>query len=303
MPADRSRPARRPAGLVDERTRLVFGETICNPKLNVVDIDAWAEASHALGLPFIIDSTVATVSVPPYRARRRRRGAFDHQVHGRPRHLDGWRHRGRRELRLGGPRRPLPMMATPDASYHDVVWTDAAGPAAYITRARTVLMRNTGATLSPMNAWIILQGIESLHVRMDRHCQNAAQVADYLRAHPLVAWVNYPGFDDNPYHEIADRVLTSKGYGGLVSFGLQAGREAGSAFVLAVRSPGQHRGRQVTGDPQCLHDALAAQRDEELAAAGVAPRWCGCRSASRMSMTSSPTSSRLWTRPLSDAHQ
>ena len=270
---DPDRPEDLP-GLVDERTRLVFGETICNPKLNVVDIDAWAEASHALGLPFIIDSTVAT----PYLCRPIEHGA-DVVVHSTTKYMGG------HGTSMGGAivdagnfdwaahADRFPMMATPDASYHDVVWTDAAGPAAYITRVRTVLMRNTGATLSPMNAWIILQGIESLHVRMDRHCQNAAQVADYLRAHPLVAWVNYPGFDDNPYHEIADRVLTGKGYGGLVSFGLRAGREAGSAFVEALQLF-SHLANIGDAKSLVIHNASTTHsqlNDEELAAAGVAP--------------------------------
>ena len=262
------------ASLVDDRTRLVFGETICNPKLNVIDIDAWAEASHALGLPFMIDNTVPT----PYLCRPIDHGA-DVVVHSTTKYMGG------HGTSMGGVivdagtfdwaahADRFPMMAQPDASYHDVVWTEAAGPAAYITRARTVLMRNTGATLSPMNAWIILQGIESLHVRMDRHSENAMKVAQYLRNHPLVAWVNYPGFDDNPYHEVADRVLTGKGYSGLVSFGLQAGRDAGSTFVEALRLF-SHLANIGDAKSLVIHNASTTHsqlNDDELVAAGVAP--------------------------------
>lgn len=262
------------ASLVDDHTRLVFGETICNPKLNVIDIDAWAEASHALGLPFMIDNTVPT----PYLCRPIDHGA-DVVVHSTTKYMGGHGtsmggvivDAGRFDWAAHADR--FPMMAQPDASYHDVVWTEAAGPAAYITRARTVLMRNTGATLSPMNAWIILQGIESLHVRMDRHSENAMKVAQYLRDHPLVAWVNYPGFDDNPYHEIADRVLTGKGYSGLVSFGLQAGRDAGSTFVEALRLF-SHLANIGDAKSLVIHNASTTHsqlNDDELVAAGVAP--------------------------------
>lgn len=261
-------------GLVDDHTRLVFGETICNPKLNVIDIDAWAKASHDLGLPFMIDNTVAT----PYLCRPIEHGA-DVVVHSTTKYMGG------HGTSMGGAivdagtfdwaahADRFPVMATPDASYHDVVWTDAAGPAAYITRARTVLMRNTGATLSPMNAWIILQGIESLHVRMDRHCENAQKVAEYLLGHPAVAWVNYPGLEDNEYHEVADRVLTGKGYSGLVSFGLTAGRQAGATFVEALQLF-SHLANIGDAKSLVIHSASTTHsqlNDQELIAAGVAP--------------------------------
>ncbi len=270
---DPDRPEDLPA-LVDEHTKLVFGETICNPKLNVIDIDAWAKASHDLGLPFMIDNTVAT----PYLCRPIEHGA-DVVVHSTTKYMGG------HGSSMGGAivdagtfdwaanAARFPMLAQPDASYHDVVWTDAAGPAAYITRARTVLMRNTGATLSPMNAWIILQGIESLHVRMARHSENALKVAEHLRDHPLVAWVNYPGLEDNPYHEIADQVLTGKGYSGLVSFGLRAGRQAGSTFVEALQLF-SHLANIGDAKSLVIHNASTTHsqlNDEELAAAGVAP--------------------------------
>lgn len=260
--------------LVDDRTRLVFGETIANPNLNVIDIAAWADAAHAHGLPLILDNTVAT----PYLCRPIEHGA-DVVVHSATKYMGGHGTTmggaivdgGRFDWAAHAER--FGMLAGPDASYHDVVWTEAAGAAAYIMRARTVLLRNTGAAISPMNAWIILQGIESLHVRMERHCENAQRVADYLRSHPQVAWVNYPGFDDSPYKQTADKVLTGRGYGGLVSFGLKAGREAGSVFVDALELF-SHLANIGDAKSLVIHNASTTHSqlsDDELVAAGVAP--------------------------------
>ena len=262
------------AELVDDRTRLVFAESICNPALNIVDIAAWADAAHSHGLPLIVDNTVAT----PYLCRPIELGA-DVVVHAATKYLGG------HGTSMGGTitdagnfdwaaqSERFAMLAGPDASYHDVVWTDAAGPAAYITRARTVLMRNTGATISPFNAWVILQGIESLHVRMDRHCENAMKVAEYLQGHEQVAWVNYPGFADNAYHEVANRTLTGKGYGGLVSFGLKAGREAGATFIDSLQLF-SHLANIGDAKSLAIHNATTTHSQlnpEELEAAGVAP--------------------------------
>lgn len=262
------------AELVDDRTRLVFAETICNPKLNVVDIAAWAEVSHAHGLPLIVDNTVST----PYLCRPIELGA-DIVVHSTTKYMGGHGtsmggaivDSGRFDWVANADR--FGLLAGPDASYHDVVWTDAAGPAAYITRARTVLMRNTGAAISPMNAWIILQGIESLHVRMERHSENAMKVAEYLRDHPQVAWVNYPGLADSPYREVADRALTGRGYGGLISFGLKAGREAGATFVESLNLF-SHLANIGDAKSLVIHNASTTHSqltDEELVAAGVEP--------------------------------
>src|SRR5699024_11153762 len=117
----------------------------------------------------------------------------------------------------------FPGLTDPDPAYHGVVWTEAAGNLAYIIRARTVLIRNTGATISPFNSFLILQGIETLHLRMERHSANALEVARFLEAHPKVEWVNYPGLESSPTHEIAQRILKG-GFGGLVSFGVAGGR-------------------------------------------------------------------------------
>ena len=164
-------------------------------------------------------------------------------------------------------------MTGPDSAYHGVVWTDAAGPAAYITRARTVLMRNMGAVSAPLNNFLFLQGLESLHVRMERHCENAMAVARHLQDHPKVDWVNYPGLDDSPHKAVADRVFTGHGYGGLVSFGLKAGREAGSSFIDSLKLF-SHLANIGDAKSLAIHNATTTHSqltDDELVAAGVAP--------------------------------
>ncbi len=260
--------------LMDDRTRCVFAESICNPALNVVDIAAWAAAAHDAGLPLLVDNTIAT----PYLCQPIELGA-DIVVHSATKYLGGHgtsmggtiTDSGRFDWRANPDR--FSMLSGPDASYHDVVWTDITGPAAYITRARTVLLRNTGATISPFNAWMILQGIESLHVRMQRHCENAMQVAGYLREHPQVAWVNYPGFSDSPYRQIADRTLRGNGYGGLVSFGLRAGRAAGATFIESLKLF-SHLANIGDTKSLAIHNATTTHsqlNEAELAAAGVAP--------------------------------
>ncbi|MDR1806656.1 MAG: PLP-dependent transferase [Propionibacteriaceae bacterium] len=261
-------------GLVDERTRLVFGESLCNPKINVIDLDAWSAASHALGLPFLVDNTVPT----PYLCH-----CFDHGVdvaiHSATKYIGG------HGTTLGGVlvdsgnfdwaahKDRFPIMNEPDFSYHGVVWTEAAGRAAFVTRARTVLLRNTGATIAPLNAWLLLQGLETLHVRMDRHCSNALAVAEYLEARPDVAWVNYPGLASSPDKAVADRVFTGKGYGGLLSFGLKAGRAAGAQFIDSLELF-SHLANIGDAKSLAIHNATTTHsqlNDEELAAAGVPP--------------------------------
>ncbi len=259
---------------VDDRTRLVFGETIANPQLNVLDVDAWAAAAHSHGLPLVVDNTVAT----PYLAR-----VFDHgadvAVHSATKYIGG------HGTSIGGilvdsgrfdwdahPDR-FPGLTGPDAAYHDVVWTQAAGPAAYVTRARTVLLRNTGAAITPFNAWLFLQGLETLPLRLERHSSNALAVARHLDGHPAVAWVNYPGLPSSRWHDTANRVLTGHGYGGVLSFGLKAGREAGARFVesLALFSHLANIGdvkSLVIHPASTTHSQLT---DAELAQAGVAP--------------------------------
>ena len=258
---------------VDDRTKLVFGETVGNPAINVIDLDAWSEAAHALGLPFVVDNTVPT----PYLTR-----VFDHgvdvAVHAATKYLGGhgnslggvivdsgnfdWSAHAERFASLTGP----------DPAYHGVVWTDAAGPAAYIIRARTVLLRNMGAAIAPLNSFLILQGIETLHLRMERHCSNALAVARFLEGHDKVEWVNYPGLESSPSHEIAKRILKG-GFGGLVSFGLKAGRDGGQQFVESL-DLFSHLANIGDAKSLVIHSASTTHSqlsDEELVDAGVAP--------------------------------
>ncbi len=259
------------AALVDEKTRLVFAETIGNPKLNVVDLDAWAKAAHELGLPLILDNTVPT----PILCR-----AFDHGadviVHSATKYIGG------HGTSIGGvlvdsgnfdwtkQADRFPGLTKPDPSYHGIVWTEALGSAAYVGRARTVLLRNTGAALSPFNAFLLLQGLETLPLRIERHCANALAVAKHLEAHPSVAWVSYPGLESSPYKAVADRVLAG-GYGGLVTFGIKGGSEAGARFIESLKLF-SHLANIGDAKSLAIHPPTtthAQLNDEELAAAGV----------------------------------
>ena len=260
------------AAAVDERTKLVFAETLGNPKINVVDVRAWADASHALGLPLIVDNTAPT----PLLLR-----AFDHGadviVHSATKYIGG------HGTSIGGVivdsgkfdwaahAERFPGLTQPDAAYHGVVWTEAAGELAYIIRARTVLLRNTGAAITPINSWLFLQGLETLHLRMERHSENALKVAQYLEAHESVSWVSYPGLESSPYKAVADRTFTGRGYGGLVSFGVRSGRDGGKRFVEAL---GLFSHLANIGDAKSLaiHNATTTHSQltpAELEAAGV----------------------------------
>jgi len=259
------------AGLVDENTKLVFGETIGNPRLNVMDIPAWAEAAHAAGLPLILDNTVAT----PVGTRAFELGA-DIVVHSLTKFIGG------HGTSIGGAvvdsgkfdwvahKDRYPGLTEPDPSYHGVVWSDALGPAAYIGRVRTVLLRNTGAALSPFNAFLFLQGIETLPLRMERHNANGLAVAQYLDARDDVEWVYYPGLDSSPYKEVADRVLDG-GYGALVTFGIKGGAEAGKRFIESLKLF-SHLANIGDAKSLAIHNASTTHSQlnaDELAAAGV----------------------------------
>lgn len=256
---------------VDDKTKLVFGETIGNPSLNVIDLDAWSAAAHALGLPFIVDNTVPT----PFLCRPFEHGV-DVVVHSATKYIGG------HGTSIGGVivdsgkfpwaehQDRFPGLTGPDHAYHEVVWTDAAGPAAFIIRARTVLLRNTGATVAPWHSWLFLQGLETLHLRMERHSTNALAVAEHLANHPAVAWVNYPGLESSKYRDIADRTLTG-GYGGLVSFGLKGGRSDGATFVEALQLF-SHLANIGDAKSLVIHNASTTHSqltDDELVAAGV----------------------------------
>lgn len=223
------------AALIDERTKAIFCESIGNPLGNVVDIGALAELAHTHGLPLIVDNTVPT----PYLCRPFEHGA-DIVVHALTKYMGGhgttiggaivdsgnfpWKEYKERFRRLN----------EPDVSYHGVVYTDTFGAAAYIARARVVPLRNMGAAISPFNSFLILQGIETLPVRMDRHCTNALAAAQFLRSHPHVSWVQYAGLEDSPSRPLVDKYMGGRA-SSILSFGIKGGREAGAKFIDALK--------------------------------------------------------------------
>lgn len=258
--------------VVDERTKLVFAETVGNPKLNVVDLRAWSDAAHAHGLPLIVDNTATT----PLLAR-----PFDHgvdvSVHSATKYIGG------HGTSIGGVivdagsfdwaahAERFPGLTQPDAAYHGVVWTEAVDNLAYIIRARTVLLRNTGAAIAPLNSWLFLQGLETLHLRMERHSTNALAVARFLQQHDAVSWVNYPGLEGDASKEVADRIFTGRGYGGLVSFGLKSGRDGGRRFVESLELF-SHLANIGDAKSLVIHNASTTHSQltaEELEKAGV----------------------------------
>jgi O-acetylhomoserine (thiol)-lyase len=263
------------APLIDARTKAVFVESLGNPQGNVTDVEKIAAIAHRHGVPLIVDNTVPT----PYLSRPIEHGA-DIVVHSLTKYLGGhgtslggaivdsgkfpWAEHQQRFRRLN----------EPDPSYHGVVYTQALGAAAYIGRARVVPLRNTGAAISPFNAFLILQGIETLALRMDRISDSALQIAQYLKTHPKVAWTNYAGLEDHPDHALVQKYLAGRG-SGLLTFGLKGpagqGRERGARFLDAL----QLFTRLVNiGDVRSLatHPASTTHRQlgpEELVKAGV----------------------------------
>ncbi|CAN7422308.1 bifunctional O-acetylhomoserine aminocarboxypropyltransferase/cysteine synthase [Pseudomonas sp. LjRoot71] len=257
--------------LIDDKTKAVFCESIGNPAGNIVDLAALAAAAHRHGVPLIVDNTVAT----PILCRPFEHGA-DIVVHSLTKYIGG------HGTSIGGivvdsgkfpwadNKARFPLLNTPDPSYHGVTYTEAFGPAAFIGRCRVVPLRNTGAALSPFNAFLILQGLETLALRMERHCENALKVAHYLQNHPQVAWVKYAGLPDHPEHALAQRFCGGKP-ASILSFGIVGGQEAGARFIDAL----QLVVRLVNiGDAKSLacHPASTTHRqlnDEELERAGV----------------------------------
>ena len=261
------------ANHVDDKTKLVFAETIGNPKINVVDISAWSDAAHELGLPLVVDNTAPT----PFLCKPFELGA-DVIVHAATKYIGG------HGTSIGGVivdsgnfdwtahAERFPGLTQPDGAYHGVVWTEAVGNLAYIIRARTVLLRNTGAAIAPLNSWLFLQGLETLHLRMERHSENALKVAQFLKDHDAVSWVSYPGLEDDEYKSVADKTLQpGRGYGGLVSFGVKSGREGGKRFVEAVELF-SHLANIGDTKSLVIHSATTTHSQltaEELEAAGV----------------------------------
>lgn len=218
------------AALVDEKTSAFFCESIGNPAGNIVDLESLAKAAHANGLPLIVDNTVAT----PILTRPIDFGA-DIVVHSLTKYIGG------HGTSLGGMivdagkfpwaehSQRFPMFSQPEPAYHGVVYNQAFGPAAFIGRARTVPLRNTGAALSPLNAFLLIQGVETLALRMERHCSNALAVAQYLKNHAKVAWVQYAGLPESPYYALAQKYAGGKP-SALLTFGIEGGFEAGVRF-------------------------------------------------------------------------
>ncbi|MGE0809379.1 MAG: O-acetylhomoserine aminocarboxypropyltransferase/cysteine synthase family protein [Immundisolibacter sp.] len=258
---------------IDARTKLVFCETIGNPAGHVPDLAGIAAVAHAAGVPLAVDSTVAT----PALCRPIEHGA-DIVIHSLTKYMGG------HGTSLGGiivdsgkfpwgqHAERFPQFSTPDPSYHGVVMTDAFGPAAFIARTRVVPLRNMGAQMAPMNAFLIMQGIETLSLRMDRHCENTQKVAEYLKAHPQVSWVSYAGLPEHPDHAQANKYLGGRA-SGILSFGVKGGYDAGVKFLDALKLVT----RLVNiGDAKSLatHPASTTHRQlnaQELAAAGVLP--------------------------------
>lgn len=257
--------------LIDERTKAIFVESLGNPSGNITDIAKVADIAHRHGIPLIVDNTVPS----PYLSRPFEHGA-DIVVHSLTKYLGGhgnslggaivdsgkfpWAQHKQRFKRLN----------EPDVSYHGVVYTEALGPAAYIGRARVVPLRNTGAAISPFNSFLILQGIETLALRMDRISSNALKVAQHLSQHPRVKWVNYAGLESHPDYPLVKKYLSGQA-SGLLTFGIEGGREAGARFLDGLKL----FTRLVNiGDVRSLatHPASTTHRQlspEELAKAGV----------------------------------
>ena len=252
-------------------TRCVFAETLSNPSLVVTDIEMFAQEAHAHGVPLIVDNTFPT----PINCRPFEFGA-DIVTHSTSKYMDG------HAVQLGGVivdsgkfdwnNGKFPMLTQPDDSYHGIVYTEKFGNAAYIVKARTHLMRDLGAQASPQNAFLLNLGLETLALRMERHCSNAMKVAEFLENHEKVSWVNYPGLESSPYHALAQKYMPN-GTCGVVSFGVKGGREAATRFMdsLKMASIVTH----VADLRTCvLHPASTTHRqmnDEQLAEAGVTP--------------------------------
>ena len=255
-------------------TKAVFGETIANPALTVLDIEKFARAAHAHGVPLIIDNTFAT----PVNCRPFEWGA-DIVTHSTTKYMDG------HGAAVGGcivdsgrfdwTRYPekFPGLCTPDDSYHGVTYTERFGLAgAYITKATAQLMRDFGSVQSPQDAFLLNLGLESLHVRMKRHCENGQAVAEFLQSHPKVAWVNYCGLPGNKYYGLAQKYLPG-GSCGVVSFGVKGGRANAETFMKHLRLAAIET-HVADARTCCLHPASATHRqmnDAELEAAGVSP--------------------------------
>ena len=251
-----------------ENTRCVFAETLANPSLVVTDLELFAQIAHEHGVPIIVDNTFPTpINCRPFEF------GVDIVVHSTTKYLDG------HAVQVGGAivdsgnfnwdNGKFPELTEPDESYHGVIYTKQFGKAAYIAKARCHLMRDLGAQAAPMNAFLLNLGMETLALRMERHCANALAVAKFLEADERVAWVNYPGLESSPYYALAQKYMPN-GTCGVVSFGIKGGREAATKFMdsLEMASVVTH----VADLRTCVHPASTTHRqlsDQQLKEAGV----------------------------------
>ncbi|OFI45947.1 O-acetylhomoserine aminocarboxypropyltransferase [Floricoccus penangensis] len=256
---------------IQENTKAIFVESLGNPDTIIVELDKIAEIAHEAGIPVIVDNTFATA----YLFKPFEYGA-DIVVYSTTKFIGG------HGVALGGAiidsgkfdwtNGKFPGLVEPDDSYHGISWTEATGPAAYITRARTILLRDTGATISPFNSWLTLLGLETLSLRLERHVENAQKVAEYLENHPKVSWVSYPGLESSKYHDLAEKYFP-KGTSSVFTFGLKNGAEAGKELINNVKLFSLLAN---VGDAKSLiiHPASTTHsqlNEEQLAEAGIKP--------------------------------
>ncbi|KEO79700.1 homocysteine synthase [Paenibacillus sp. FSL M8-0228] len=257
---------------ITDKTKAIFAETIGNPQGNVLDVEAVAAIAHEYGIPLIVDNTFPS----PYLLRPIEYGA-DIVVHSATKFIGGhgtsiggvivdsgkfdWKASGR-----------FPGLTEPDPSYHGVVYTEAVGPIAYIIKARVQLLRDLGAAISPFNSWLLLQGLETLHLRLERHSQNALKVAQYLEGHKDVEWVSYTGLPSHPSYALAQKYLP-KGQGAILTFGIKGGSQAGSKLIANVKLF-SHLANVGDSKSLIIHPASTTHQqlnEEEQVAAGVKP--------------------------------
>jgi len=252
-------------------TKLLYAETLGNPLINIIDVEALAAIAHEAGIPLMVDNTVPS----PYLCRPFDWGA-DIVVHSATKYIGG------HGTTMGGvivesgkfnwANGKFPEMVEPSPGYHGVRFYETFGDFGYTMKARMEVMRTFGPTLAPLNAWLLLLGLESLHVRMERHCANALAVAQFLKDHPRVAWVNYPGLPDNKYHALAKKYLP-KGASGLLNFGIKGGAKAGERFIEAAQMM-SHLANIGDAKTLVIHPASTTHRqmsEDEQLKAGVAP--------------------------------
>jgi O-acetylhomoserine (thiol)-lyase len=257
---------------MNERTKAIYAETLGNPRLDTLDISAVADIAHENGVPLIIDNTLPT----PYLIQPLKHGA-DIVVHSATKFIGGhgtsiggvlvdsgkfdWAASGR-----------FPDLTEPDPSYHGVRYVEALGPLAYIIKARVQLLRDLGPAVAPLNSWLFLQGLETLPLRMERHCQNALRIAEFLEQHPSVDWVSYPGLASHPQHELAKKYFTH-GHGAILGFGIKGGLEAGKQLIRHVELF-SHLANVGDAKSLIIHPASTTHSqltDEEQQETGVTP--------------------------------